>query len=198
MIYNSTFNGLHVSTGDVLLTCDGEETSLFGQIWQLLGKVMPGEVDHCVLYLGPGGRCIESAARGVLQFEMPGEAWESAPLFPQRWLLDTFYGVAYPLANRGISEPEEERIRISVARYCLEQAALSKPYNLNFFNPETDGAFYCSQLIYKAYLAEGIDLNINRGVPAGVFRSIVFPQEIWDACSHRRPGDDALKESRNP
>jgi hypothetical protein len=185
-IYTATINGLKVSTGDIICTADGEEKSLFGRLWQMLGKLVPGEVDHCLIYTGPGGRCIESGPKGVIAFEMAGENWEASPLFPQRWLLDTFVGVAYPLVNRGLSVKEESQIRLGVVSFCLEQAGCSKPYNLNFFNPEQDGAFYCSQLVYKAYRNEGIDLNTNLGVPCGPLDCIVFPQEIWNACAHQR------------
>lgn len=183
-LYSASFCGLPVTTGDVLCTQDGEAGSLFGRLWSLLGRVVPGEIDHCLLYLGPNGRCIESGPRGVIVFEMPGESWDPRPLFAQRVILDSLYGAAYPLANRGLSPEQEASIRQCVAAFCLEQAALGKPYNLNYFNPQKDGAFYCSQLIYRAYLAEGIDLNVNVGVPAGPLKSIVFPQEIWNACPH--------------
>lgn len=185
MIYTHIFNGLQVSTGDILCTRDGEESSLFGQLWRLLGKLVPGEVDHCLVYIGPGGRCIESGPKGVIVFEMQGEVWDARPLFSRRWILDTFHGAAYPLASRGLSAGEEKRIRLEVASYCLELKAESKPYNLNFFDPQRDGAFYCSQLVYKAYLVQGIDLNTNLGVPAGVLGAVVFPQEIWNACKHK-------------
>jgi len=33
---------------------------------------------------------------------------------------------------------------------------VGKPYNLNFFDPETAKAFYCSQLAYKAYQSVGL------------------------------------------
>lgn len=181
-LYTSSFWGVPLTTGDVICTTDGEEDSLLGRFWRLLGQLAPGDVDHCIVYLGPGGRCIESGPKGVITFTMPGEVWDSTALFAERWMLDRFYGVAYPLAGLGLSPGDECRIRESVARFCLEQATFSKPYNLNFFDPHTDGAFYCSQLIYRAYLAEGIDLNTNQGMPAGLFAPIVFPQELWNAC----------------
>jgi len=95
--------------------------------------------------------------------------------------------VAYPLAGRGLSEEEEDRIRKSVAEYCLSQAQADKPYNINFLDSETEEAFYCSQLVYKAYMEHGINLNTGQGVPnlPGT-SSIVFPQEIWGACENRR------------
>jgi hypothetical protein len=184
--YTYTFQGLPVTTGDIICTRDGEEDSAFGRLWRLLGRLVPGEVDHCIIYLGPGGRCIESATRGVIEFEMPGSEWDAPALFDRRWMLDSFYGVAYPLSGRGLTAEQETRTRLAVANFCWEQALHCKPYNPNFFNPRRDGAFYCSQLVYRAYLAQGIDLNTNQGVPAGLLAQIVFPQEIWNACDHRR------------
>jgi hypothetical protein len=186
VVYAHQFNGLPVQTGDILCTHDGVEGSLFGQFWRLMGKLTPGEVDHCILYLGPGGRCVESALRGVLAYEMPGGEWDAGPLEKKRQLLDTLVGIAYPLEGRNLSPEEEWRIRTNVAAFCLEKVARRKPYNLNFFDPQTDGAYYCSQLIYKAYLTQGIDLNTNQGVPGDpLLGRIVFPMEIWNGLPHR-------------
>ena len=194
-IYTHSYCGLKVATGDIICTRDGEENSLFGKLWGLLGKLVPGEVDHCLLYLGPGGKCVESATRGVVIFNMPGDIWDAKAHFSERWLLDTFYGVAYPFSGRDLPESEEEKIRHGVADFCLAQAENCKPYNFNFFDPEKDGAFYCSQLIYKAFLAYGINLNTDQGVPAGRLSSLVFPQEIWNACPHQQPGPSLIPEA---
>jgi hypothetical protein len=185
VIYSCTFDGIPVRSGDILCTQDGDASAgLFGQIWRALGKLLPGEIDHCLIYLGPGGRCIESGARGVILFEMPGETWSSASLAKQRLLLDSLVGVAYPLDGRGLSEDEESRIRQEVISFCLERASRRKPYNLNYFDPLRDGAFYCSQLVYRAYLASGIDLDPDRNT--SLLERIVFPEEIWNACPHVR------------
>ncbi len=190
-VYTHRFNGLPVQTGDVLCTHDGVEGSLFGQFWRLMGKLTPGEVDHCVLYLGPGGRCVESALRGVLLYEMPGEEWDARPLEKKRRMLDTLVGIAYPLEGRNLSPEEERRIRTNVAAFCRDKVAQRKAYNLNFFDPQTDGAYYCSQLIYKAYLTQGIDLNTNQGVPGDpLLGRIVFPMEIWNGLPHRTADPD--------
>ena len=181
-IYSSSFYGLPVVTGDIICTRDGEENSLFGQLWQLIGRLVPGEVDHCVLYLGPGGRCVESGPMGVVTFDMPEGVWQAASLAPERLMLDTFYAIAYPFARRGLPSDREAEVREQVAAFCLEQAAHSKPYNFNFFNPLEDGAFYCSQLIYKAYLSAGIDLNPTPLPPQDPLDLIVFPQDILNIC----------------
>ncbi len=194
MIHDHVFDGIPVRSGDILCTQDGmsrrerggtnASLSLFGQIWRVLGKLSPGEIDHCLVYVGPGGRCIEFAARGVIVFEMPGDTWSASLLMKKRLLLDTLVGVAYPLAERELSEGEETRIRLEVVNYCLERASKHRPYNLNLFDAQRDGAFYCSQLIYRAYLASGMDLDIDRNT--SLLERIVFPEEIWTACPHRR------------
>jgi len=52
-------------------------------------------------------------------------------------------------------------------------------------NAETEDAFYCSQLIYKAYQQVGINLNTGLSMEQlpGT-NAIIYPQEIWDGCVH--------------
>jgi uncharacterized protein YycO len=108
-------------------------------------------------------------------------------------LIDQFYGVAYPLMGRGITEVEEIIIRRDVAAFCLTQAEARKPYNLNYLNSDTENAFYCSQLPYLAYLRHEIDLNSGLGVPNLIGTdSIIFPQEIWSGCYHQRVDEEHL------
>jgi uncharacterized protein YycO len=185
MIHSHQFNGLPVKTGDIICTVDGIPDSLYGQFWQKVGGLIPGKVDHCALYIGPGGRCIEANPAGVMVYDMPGDRWDSSQLANQRRFVDTLYGIAYPLADRGFTPIQEAQIREGVAQYCLRQAQDEKPYNINFPNPDTEAAFYCSQLIYSAYLQQGINLNTNIGMPQqGILGKIIFPEEIWNECIH--------------
>jgi hypothetical protein len=188
-IHSYTINGLSIQTGDILCTVDGEEGIVAGEFWRLIGKLVPGAVDHLVIYVGPNGRCVEAAIKGAITFDIPDDTWDSKKLVAQRGpLYDTLYGVAYPLEKRkNLSDDDKCLIRLGVADYCLTQVAAKKQYNLNFFNSDTEDSFYCSQLAYKAYLKYGIDLNTGQGVP-NLFgtSSIVFPQEIWEGCFHRR------------
>ena len=39
-------------------------------------------------------------------------------------------------------------------------------------NSRTEKAFYCSQLAYKAYLKQGINLNTGKGIPLARFRAL--------------------------
>jgi cell wall-associated NlpC family hydrolase len=185
MIRTYAINGVPLQTGDILCTMNGKPDILPGEFWRLVGRLVPGDVDHVAIYLGPEGRCIESGALGVVTFEIHNGLWEPEHTMPERGLLvDTFYGVAYPLDGLQLSEEEEARARRTVAEYCLAQ--LGKPYNLNFLDAETERAFYCSQLAYKAY--QQIGINLNTGLSIERLRGsnrIVFPQEIWSGCAHR-------------
>lgn len=186
MIHTYTIDGLTVQTGDILCTMNGKPDILPGEFWRLVGRLVPGDVDHIAIYLGPDGKCMEAGALGVIIFDVLGNLWETERMARQRGLLlDTFYGVASPLEGLQLSENEEILMRARVADYCLAQ--LGKPYNLNFLNPEKEDAFYCSQLVYKAFQQVGINLNTGMEMESlpGTNR-IVFPQEIWAGSSHKK------------
>lgn len=185
MIHRYEINSLTVQTGDIICTMNGKPDILPGEFWRLVGRLVPGDVDHVAMYLGPGGRCIEAGALGVVSFDVKDGHWDAERMMRQRGhLVDTFYGVAYPLAGRGLSHEMEEQIREDVAAFCLAQTG--KSYNLNFLNADTDESFYCSQLIYRAYLRCGIDLNTGLTMESlpGTNR-IVYPQELWSGNIHR-------------
>ncbi len=185
MIYTYQIEGISLQTGDIICTMNGKPDILPGEFWRLLGRLVPGEVDHVAIYLGPNGRCIEAGARGVITFNVPRGHWNTERMALQRGLLfDSFYGVASPLDGAEVAEDEEHELRATVAAYCLSQ--VGKPYNLNFLNSETEEAFYCSQLAYKAYEQIGIDLNTGLALEQlpGT-NAIIYPQEIWNGFSHR-------------
>jgi hypothetical protein len=195
MTYTYEINGLTVQTADIVCTTNAGEAPISGQFWRLVGMLIPGAVDHVAIYVGPKGRCVEAGAKlRVITFSIKDGIWDASEMTRSRGpLMDTFYGVAYPLAGRRIARQKELEIRESVVRYCLKQAKAKKPYNLNFLDSETEKAFYCSQLAYKAYIREGINLNTGKGVPSipGT-QSIVFPQEIWSGCRHKRAANKPL------
>jgi len=186
MIYTYQIEGLALQTGDILCTMNGKPDILPGEFWRLVGRLVPGDVDHVAIYLGPNGRCVEAGAHGVIKFTAFNGEWNTERMARRRGhLFDTFYGVASPLDTHGISEEEEQEMRQTVAAYCLAQ--VGKPYNLNFLNAETEESFYCSQLAYKAYQQVGINLNTGlmmEQLPGT--NSIIYPQEIWDGFSHRQ------------
>lgn len=185
MIYTYQIEGLTLQTGDVICTMNGKPDILPGEFWRLIGRLVPGDVDHVAVYLGPDGRCAEAGARGVITFDVPGARWDTERMALQRGLLfDSFYGISSPLDGLGLSESEEFEMRSAVARYCLAQ--VGKPYNLNFLDAETEEAFYCSQLAYKAYGQIGINLNTGLAMEQlpGT-NAIIYPQEIWNGFRHR-------------
>jgi len=188
MIYTHRIDGLLVQTGDLVCTTNACAGVLPAFVWHLIGKLVPGAVDHIAVYVGPGDRFVEAGPRGVIAFRLGGDTWTTKGIARQRgWLVDELYGIVRPLRSRARSAREEARIRERVAAYCLAQAVAAKPYNFYFFNSQTEAAFYCSQLAYKAYLPHGIDLNTDCGVPhAGAMHDIVFPQEIWNGSVYRR------------
>jgi hypothetical protein len=202
-VHTYQLDGLMVQTGDLICTSTTQGQSVFaGFLWRIFGMVIPGPVDHIAVYVGPGGRCVEAGAKlRVITFDVPANTWDEAKMARARgFLLDNLYGVAYPLAGRSLAGEEEARIRRAVASYCLRQAEAGKPYNAVFTESMRDDAFYCSQLAYKAYLEQGIDLNTGQGVPdlPGT-DSIVFPQEIWTGCAHvRAPEPSPRREKRLP
>jgi hypothetical protein len=186
MIYTYQIEGIAIQTGDVICTMNGKPDILPGEFWRLVGRLVPGDVDHVALYLGPNGRCVEAGAHGVIKFTVFNGVWDTERMARRRGhLFDTFYGVASPLDGLGVSEEEEHQMRQTVAAYCLAQ--IGKPYNLNFLNAETEESFYCSQLAYKAYQQVGINLNTGLAMEQlpGT-NNIVYPQEIWDGFSHRQ------------
>jgi cell wall-associated NlpC family hydrolase len=193
LIYTYQIEGIALQTGDIICTMNGKPDILPGEFWRLIGRLVPGDVDHVAIYLGPNGRCVEAGARGVITFDVPRGHWDTERMALQRGLLfDSFYGVASPLNGMEITEDEEYAMRATLAAYCLTQ--VGKPYNLNFLNTETEEAFYCSQLAYKAY--EQIGINLNTGLAMEQLpgtNTIIYPQEIWNGFSHRGVAADSSK-----
>ena len=186
VIHSFQINGVPVKTGDIICTMNGKPDILPGEFWRLIGRLVPGDVDHVAIYIGPNGRCVEAGAKGVIHFDVPNGNWDAECMARQRGLLfDTFYGVVSPLDVLGFSEAEEYNMRLAIVSYVLAQ--IGKPYNLNFMNAQTDESFYCSQLAYKATQKVGINLNTGLAMEKmpGT-NQIVYPQEIWDGFAHRQ------------
>ncbi len=186
MIHTYQIEGIPVQTGDIICTMNGKPDILPGEFWRLVGRLVPGDVDHVAIYIGPEGRCVEAGAHGVIKFTVFKGEWNTQKMARRRGhLFDTFYGIVSPIDLLGLNEEEDQVMRKTVAAYCLAQ--VGKPYNLNFLNAETETAFYCSQLAYKAYQQVGINLNTGLAmeqIPGT--NNIVYPQEIWEGFSHRQ------------
>lgn len=185
MTHTYQIEGLTVQTGDIVCTMNGKPDILPGEFWRFVGRLVPGDVDHVAVYVGPSGTCVEAGSRGVITYHVPESGWDTERMAQERGMLfDTFYGVSSPLDGLGLSDEEEEQARITIAAYCLAQ--VGKPYNLNFLDPERQDTFYCSQLAYKAYQLIGVNLNTGLAMEQlpGT-NAIVYPQEIWSGFPHR-------------
>ena len=191
-IYTYEIEGIALQTGDIICTMNGKPDILPGEFWRFIGRLVPGDVDHVAIYIGPNGRCIEAGAHGVIKFTVFDSQWDTERMARRRGLLfDTFYGVVSPIDGLQASQEKEIEFRWQVAEYCLAQ--VGKPYNLNFLNTEREDAFYCSQLVYKAYQQIGVDLNTGLAMEQlpGT-NAIVYPQEIWDGFPHREARRDVI------
>jgi uncharacterized protein YycO len=175
MVYEFVINGRHLKTGDIISTKDGNN-SIYTLGFHILGLMIPGTVDHTVMYVGPDGLCVESGMRGVIAFNAATK-WNSDAMFKERGLADEFYAASSVFTRNDISTDEEKTIRDFVRAYVL--GSVGKPYNFDFLHPDTESRVYCSQLAYLAYKKAGINLNVGTFVIPG-FDNIVFPQEIFD------------------
>lgn len=177
MVYEFRINNRLVKTGDIISTRDGTN-SIYSIGFLALSGVIPGEADHSVLYVGPGGLCVEAGIHGVITFTA-GNWWNSEEMYLERGLLDTFMAASSVLANRGMPAKEETAARRRIRAFAM--GCVGRPYNIDFFNPDTIGAFYCSQLVYLAYKHVGIDLNTGgAGLAGRLCERVIFPQEIYD------------------
>ena len=178
--YTTTIEGLAIHTGDLLCTTDGNKESSEGAFWWIVGKLIPGPVDHIVICVdAKERRFVEAGPNGVISFQVQGEKWESEKMKSARGFIDRMYGAVNPFEAYDI--PSEQKIiqREQVANFCTDQ--LGKPYNLNFLDSEQHDSFYCSQLAYAAFSQIGINLNQGLSIPA-IYKSerIVYPTEIWE------------------
>ena len=180
------FEGTKLQPGDIVCTRDGTQGSVGGRMWDLIGSLLPGEADHIALYVGPGPRFLEAGPHGVRYFEMPDGHWDSTLQHGERGFLDRFIGVVSPYPVLADADAAEHSLRARILDYCKHQ--LGKPYNFNFLDPHTEAAFYCSQLVYKAFLTIGLDLHTGAGVPRLplTLRMAVLPQEIWQGAPGER------------
>ena len=177
MVYEYTINGKTLKSGDIISTKDGNN-SIFSLGFTLLGHLIPGKVDHTVIYAGPDGLCVESGMRGVITFES-GPQWNSDATFKQRGLIDTFYAASSVFGKGDFSPEDEYMMRIFIRAYAL--GSVGKPYNFNFFNPDIESSVYCSQLAYLAYRKIGINLNTGTSIiPIPGVDRIVFPEEVLE------------------
>ncbi len=175
MVYQETITGRLVTTGDILFT-NGGPNSIYSMGCTAIGERPSEEADHCLIYVGPAGLCVEAGFHGVISFEA-GRTWNTDRMFLSRGLVDTFHTASSILAGRGLSAEQEREVRIFVRGYAL--GCVKKPYNVRLIDLSNENALYCSQLVYLAYRAAGIELHVVSSVQSGG-RSVhmVLPSDI--------------------
>ena len=52
-IYTYQIEGIAVQTGDIICTMNGKPDILPGEFWRFVGRLVPGDVDHVAIYVGP-------------------------------------------------------------------------------------------------------------------------------------------------
>lgn len=184
MVFQETIHGRLVTTGDVIFTREGPN-SIYSMGCTALGDKPPGEADHCLLYLGPAGLCVEAGVHGVITFEAGGN-WNAEQMFMSRGLVDTFHAASSLLAGRGLGAGEEIAVRTFVRGYAL--GCVHKPYNLKLTDLHDEKALYCSQLVYMAYRWAGIELHAAGTVLSGRRPvQLVLPANILENSVVIRP-----------
>src|SRR6266542_1029049 len=120
MIYTYQIEGIPLQTGDIICTMNGKPDILPGEFWRLVGRLVPGDVDHVAIYLGPQGRCVEAGAHGVIKFTVFDGQWDTDRMATHSGhLFDTLYGVAAPINGLEVSKAEQAEMRSHVAKYCM-------------------------------------------------------------------------------
>ncbi len=175
MVFQETIHGRSLKTGDVIFTRDGPN-SIFSMGCTVLGERVAGEADHCLLYLGPSGLCVEAGGHGVIAFDAK-PAWNAEPMLLSRGIVDTFHTASSVLAGRGLSAAQENAVRILVRGYAL--GSVSKAYNLRLLDLNNEKALYSSQLVYLAYANAGVELRGVTTVTSGRRAvQVILPRDI--------------------
>ena len=65
MIYTYQIDGLTLQTGDIICTMNGKPDILSGEFWRLIGRLVPGDVDHVAICVKPQN------VKGELHVEHP-------------------------------------------------------------------------------------------------------------------------------
>jgi uncharacterized protein YycO len=87
---------------------------------------------------------------------------------PDQVRIDSIYDTAWwtgEIHDWAVIRPLTNLQEMAV-QYARDKANQTNPhilYNMEFFNKQTESAFYCSQLAWKAYEKYGLDLETNRG-----------------------------------
>lgn len=105
--------------------------------------------------------------------------------------VDNFYASAWwkgGITDWAVIRPvTTTEVRDQAASYAEGKADQVSPYvlyNTNFYDKESEDKFYCSQLVWKAYQRQGIDLEVNFGIMTTLFGPVVTPDDIFYSISN--------------
>lgn len=147
--------------GDILFATN------FSEIVNEKGQLVSNQSwEHVAIYMGKG-KVVESISEDWDDYSLPGARVLSLKKFLKSWKLVE--------AKRLISDPftRQKRTRSPVVtreqvidaaiNYALRQVELGKPYDVKA-NKYDDSAFYCSELVWRAFLdIANIELDSNGG-----------------------------------
>ena len=84
MIHTYQIEGITLQTGDIICTMNGKPDILPGEFWLLVGRLVPGDVDHVAIYTGPQGRCVEAGTHGVIKYTVFDGQWNTERMARRR------------------------------------------------------------------------------------------------------------------
>jgi cell wall-associated NlpC family hydrolase len=139
---NNALNPCDMWQGDIIVIHDD------GWFSGALGALFGGYWTHAGIYVGDGV-VTESYPTG-LSSPYPGVTTRRLEDDTGFWKAED-WAILSPVAT--------EVQRRAASTYAMQQAG--KPYNYNYPDKETEGSFYCSELVWRAYQTQGIDLDSN-------------------------------------
>lgn len=89
---------------------------------------------------------------------------------PNDW--NTSKNTCYGITVSGTTAAQDN----AASNWCYKQ--IGKPYNYNYLDKNTRSKFYCSQLVYAAYLD-----NYNINIDTSAFVTAVHPMELVDSAN---------------
>jgi len=110
-LFEYELDGIPLQTGDLICTRDGSDTILAGEFWKIIGTLIPGEVDHVAVYLGPKGAA-SRRDRTACSCSRSRTGVGCGSMFQKRGIVDQLHGVAFPLRKRKLGIEATQRMRI--------------------------------------------------------------------------------------
>lgn len=174
MLCKSPYTGLNVcqlQKGDILLAY-GE----LGSILQSLRMIGGTYWFHSAIWVGGdnfGDQFLAHATGPTIAGVSPADQVKTGSIF------ETYWWTGNNLYDWAVIRPlTTDANKIAAANYASSKANQTNPdilYNLDFFNKNDESAFYCSQLPWKAYKNQGLDLEADQGL----LSQVVTPDDLY-------------------